>query len=302
MTPGALHSYLGERRQEVETALGVILAPRRGRPAILTRAMRYAVLGPGKRVRPVLALAAAEAVGGARRRRRAMAAGCAVEMIHAYSLAHDDLPAMDDDALRRGKPSLHRKFDEATAILAGDALLTEAFEVLSATVARDADGARRQVQIISEIALGAGSIGMVAGQLADMASEGRRGVGRKTVDGIHRRKTGALIRAAVRAGAIAGGADRAALARLTVYGESLGLAFQIVDDLLDETADMQVLGKQGGGDRARGKATYPGLLGLDGARRAALAEEAKALDAIAPMGRRGAPLRALLRSVVARAA
>lgn len=302
MTPEALQTYLGERRQEVETALGVILAPRRGRPAILTRAMRYAVLGPGKRVRPVLALAAAEAVGGVRRRSRAMAAGCAVEMIHAYSLAHDDLPAMDDDDLRRGKPSLHRKFDEATAILAGDALLTEAFEVLSATVARDADGARRQVQIISEIALGAGSIGMVAGQVADMASEGRTGVGRKTVDGIHRRKTGALIRASVRAGAIAGGADQAGLGRLTVYGESLGLAFQIVDDLLDETADMQVLGKQGGGDRARGKATYPGLLGLDGARRAALAEEAKALDAIAPMGRRGAPLRALLRSVVARAA
>ncbi|MEO2166638.1 MAG: polyprenyl synthetase family protein, partial [bacterium] len=232
MTPEALQDYLAERRQEVETALRVILAPRKGRPAILTRAMRYAVLGPGKRVRSVLTLGAAEAVGGARRRGRAMAAGCAVEMIHAYSLAHDDLPSMDDDDLRRGKPSLHRKFDEATAILAGDALLTEAFEVLSARGARDAEGARRQVQIVSEIALGAGSIGMVAGQVADMASEGCKGVGRARVDGIHRRKTGALIRAAVRAGGVAGGAERATLERLTVYGESLGLAFQIVDDPL----------------------------------------------------------------------
>jgi geranylgeranyl diphosphate synthase type II len=302
VTPAALEIYLGERRREVEAALAAILAPRKGRPSELTRAIRYAVLGPGKRVRPVLALAAAEAVGGARRRGRAMPAGCAVEMIHAYSLAHDDLPAMDDDDLRRGKPSLHRKFDEATAILAGDALLADAFEVISTPSARDADSARRQVRIVAEVALGAGSIGMVAGQVADMASEGRKGVSRATIDGIHRRKTGALIRAAVRAGAIGGGADRTALGRLTVYAEALGLAFQIVDDLLDETADVGVLGKQGGGDRSRGKATYPGLLGLEGARRAALAEEAKALAAIEPMGRRGAPLRALLRSVVTRAA
>lgn len=302
MTPAALERYLATRRREVEAELSAILAPRTGRPAILTRAMRYAVLGPGKRVRPVLALAAAEAVGGARRRGRALAAGCAIEMIHAYSLAHDDLPAMDDDDLRRGKPSLHRKFDEATAILAGDALLTDAFEVVARARPADADAARRQVRIVAEVAEGAGSVGMVAGQVADIASEGRKGIGRKRVDGIHRRKTGALMRAAVRAGAIAGGADARALRHLTVYAEALGLAFQIVDDILDETADVAVLGKACGGDRERGKATYPALLGLDGARAAAGAEQTRAEQALDSLGGRSAPLRALLHGVVARAA
>lgn len=302
MTPRELDAYLVARRREVEAELASILAPREGRPAVLSRAMRYAVLGKGKRVRPVLALAAAESVGGVRRRSRALAAGCAVEMIHAYSLAHDDLPAMDDDDLRRGKPSLHRKFDEATAILAGDALLTDAFEVVAGVRVGDAEMARRQVRIVAEIAQGAGSAGMVAGQVADLASEGRKRIGRKVVDGIHRRKTGALMRAAVRAGAIAGGADARQLRCLTVYAEALGLAFQIVDDILDETADVSVLGKAGGGDRERGKATYPALLGIDGARTAALEEQARADAALDSMGGRSAPLRALLHRVVARAA
>ena len=154
MNAAGLERYLRLRRGEVDAELRTILSPRSGRPAALTRAMRYAVLGSGKRIRPILALAAAEAVGGARKRRRAMAAGCAVEMIHAYSLAHDDLPAMDDDDLRRGKPSLHRKFDEATAILAGDALLTDAFAV-AASGARRAEAAGR-LQVVVEIAEGAG--------------------------------------------------------------------------------------------------------------------------------------------------
>jgi geranylgeranyl diphosphate synthase type II len=297
----ALERYLEQRRVEVDAELRRILMPREGRPAQLTRAMRYAVLGAGKRIRPILAMAAAEAVGGARIRRRALRSGCAVEMIHAYSLAHDDLPAMDDDDLRRGKPSLHRKFDEATAILAGDALLTDAFELLAPIRQRSEADAARSLRVVAEVARGAGSVGMVAGQVADMASEGMARPTRRTVDAIHARKTGALIRAAVRAGALAAGADTAQLRSLTIFAESFGLAFQIVDDLLDETADVAVLGKAAGGDRARGKATYPAILGLDGARAAADRERKSALRALARFGRSGEPLEAILDRVFARA-
>ncbi len=300
MNAAGLERYLRLRRGEVDAELRTILSPRSGRPPDLTRAMRYAVLGSGKRIRPILALAAAEAVGGARKRRRAMAAGCAVEMIHAYSLAHDDLPAMDDDDLRRGKPSLHRKFDEATAILAGDALLTDAFAV-AASGARRAEAAGG-LQVVVEIAEGAGSVGMVAGQVADIASEGKRHPSRRQVDGIHARKTGALIRAAVRAGALAAGATPSELKDLTRFAESFGLAFQIVDDLLDETASVAVLGKKAGGDRARGKATYPAILGLEGARAAAECERQQAVQALRRFGRRGQPLEAILDRVFARAA
>lgn len=299
MNASGLERYLRLRRAEVDAELRKILSPRTGRPPALTRAMRYAVLGSGKRIRPILALAAAEAVGGARRRSRALAAGCAVEMIHAYSLAHDDLPAMDDDDLRRGKPSLHRKFDEATAILAGDALLTDAFAVAAAGARRgDAEGS---LQVLVEIADGAGSAGMVAGQVADIAFEGKLRPSRRQVDGIHARKTGALIRAAVRAGALAAGATPRELKDLTRFAESFGLAFQIVDDLLDETASVAVLGKKAGGDRERGKATYPAILGLEGARAAAEQERQQAVQALRRFGRRGQPLEAILDRVFARA-
>ena len=301
MKPASLQGYLVRRRAEVDAELENILLPRVGRPAQLTRAMRYAVMGAGKRIRPILALAAAEAVGGTKARRRALRPGCAVEMIHAYSLAHDDLPAMDDDDLRRGKPSLHRKFDEATAILAGDALLTDAFGVLVPSRRRDAEEADRCVRVVAELASGAGSVGMVAGQVADMAAEGTARPTRRAVDDIHKRKTGALIRAAVRAGAIAAGADAPQLRSLTRFAESFGLAFQIVDDLLDETADVAVLGKAGGGDRERGKATYPALLGIEGARAAAARERKAAVRALAGFGRGGEPLEAILDRVFARA-
>jgi geranylgeranyl diphosphate synthase type II len=301
VTAQALERYLAARRGEVDRALKHILAARSQRPATLQRAMRYAVLGPGKRIRPVLALAAAEAVGGARRRRVALPYACAIEMIHAYSLVHDDLPAMDDDAMRRGRPTLHVRFGEAMAILAGDALLTEAFAVIGRANS-PRGGAAGALDIVAEVATAAGPDGMVAGQVVDLQSEGRRGLGLAHVAAIHRRKTGALIRAAVRAGALAASASREQLRRLTAYAEALGLAFQIVDDILDETAGIAVTGKKGGGDRALGKATYPALLGLAGARTAARRAERRARAALAPLGPRGATLVALVQHVVARSA
>ena len=300
MTGGDLERYLGARRKEVERALEAALTSRPGRPRALAQAMRYAVLGGGKRVRPILTLTTAEAVGGSRASARAMPYACALEMIHAYSLAHDDLPAMDDDPLRRGRPSLHVQFGEALAILAGDALLTEAFVLLSHTARRRDATAGARLEIVAEIAAAAGADGMIAGQVVDLACEGKR-VGLPTVAAIHRRKTGALLRAAVRAGAIVAGAAASQLAALTAYGEALGLAFQITDDILDEAAPAAVTGKRGGGDRARGKATYATLLGLDGARARARAAETRARRALAPLGRSGELLEALVHHVVARA-
>src|SRR5262245_19621971 len=262
--------------------------------------MRYAVLGGGKRLRPVLALASAEAVGGAGARSKAMPFACALELIHAYSLAHDDLPAMDDDDLRRGRPSLHVRFGEALAILAGDALLTDAIAVMAGAAARG-PGVERTLAIVAEVAVAAGARGMVAGQVADLEHERRRRVSLATVASIHRRKTGALIRAAVRAGAVSAGADDRELALLTTYGEAVGLAFQIADDILDETADATRLGKRGGGDRARGKATFPAVLGVPAARVSARRACARAHRALLAFGSRGAVLGALAERVVARA-
>jgi geranylgeranyl diphosphate synthase type II len=298
VTDAQLDRYLTARRREVETGLSRTLPAKRGSP--LGAAMRYAVLGGGKRLRPVLALAAAEAVGGPGSRRRALPFACALEMIHAYSLAHDDLPAMDDDDLRRGRPSLHVRFGEAIAILAGDALLTEAFAVM-ANGARRLDDADRTLAIVAEVAAAAGARGMVAGQVADIENEGKARVSLATITAIHRRKTGALIRAAVRAGAVAAGATPRELRALTTYGEAVGLAFQIADDILDETADVARLGKRRGGDRARGKATFPALLGLPAARESARQAGTRARRALTAFGSRAAVLDALAHRVVARA-
>lgn len=305
MSPAELERYLAGHRRTVDRALRDILKTRKGRPVQLAEAMRYAVLGPGKRLRPVLTLAAAELVGGAAAATRAVSFGCALELIHAYSLVHDDLPAMDDDDERRGKPSLHRAYDEATAILTGDALLTEAFAVIAhaaSDLGRGATAARRTTRIVAEVASASGPDGMVAGQVVDLASEGLANVSLRTVEGIHRRKTGALIRCAVRIGAISAGASEARLASLTVYGEALGLAFQIADDILDATHASDKIGRAGGGDAARGKATYPGLLGIDGARRRAQRVADDACVALRPFGSRATALAALVRHVVGRAA
>ena len=300
MTSTELRRYMKARRREIDSELNRHLARGGGRPSSLIRAMRYAVLGSGKRLRPMLALAAAEAVGGASRRRVAMPAGCAIEMIHAYSLAHDDLPAMDDDDMRRGKPSLHKAFGEASAILAGDALLTEAFGVVARGNRRA--GGRVVADLIAEIVHAAGAAGMVGGQVLDLEGEKRRRPDLRHAEAIHERKTGALLRASVRVGGIAAGAASPLQRRLTVYGEAFGLAFQIADDILDEVADQAVLGKPGGGDRAAGKVTYPAILGLEGARAEARRVAGTGLRAIEPFGRRGRALAALLEHAVGRAA
>jgi geranylgeranyl diphosphate synthase type II len=274
----------------VERALAAYLPPDRTR---LRRAMRYSLLAGGKRLRPVLTLAAAEAVGGTAR--RVLPFACAIEMIHTYSLVHDDLPAMDDDDLRRGRPTSHRVWGEGLAILVGDALLTEAFGVMAR-----APGVAPALRaaVIAEVAAAAGAAGMVGGQALDLAAEGRRTT-LAALETIHRKKTGALLLAAVRVGALVGGAQRVALARLTAYGRHLGLAFQIADDILDAADEP---GADGRTDRELGKATYPGVLGVDGAKRHAAREREAALAALAGLGARAAPLRAVVSWVVARAA
>ena len=266
-----------------------------GCPTRLREAMRYSLLAPGKRLRPMLVLLAAEACGGAIE--AAMPAACAVEMVHAYSLIHDDLPAMDDDDLRRGRPTNHRVFGEAVAVLAGDALLTEAFAVLSADCGLAAE---RRLAAIRELAVAAGAEGMVGGQTADILAEGAEADPRR-VESIHRRKTGALLRACVRIGAILAGADARALASLSAYGEAIGLAFQIADDLLDELGNTQVTGKSAQRDRERGKSTYPAALGVERARQLLRELLEQGLAALGEFGASAEPLREIARRVVERA-
>jgi geranylgeranyl diphosphate synthase type II len=223
-----------------------------------------------------------------------------MEMIHTYSLIHDDLPAMDDDDYRRGTPTNHKVFGEATAILAGDALLTQAFILLSdASAAAVVDPARR-LRVIREIAGCAGSRGMVGGQVVDMESEGQPEIDLATVQYIHTHKTGALIKASVKAGAILGGADDAGIAAITRYGEACGLAFQIADDILDIEGTTEEIGKDAGSDQARGKATYPAVLGLAESKQRAAELTDMAIDALAPFGDRAEPLREIARYIVYR--
>lgn len=228
-------------------------------PPRLADAIRYSLLAPGKRIRPALVMMAAEAVGGSLE--AAIPGAVAVEMVHAYSLVHDDLPAMDDDDLRRGRPTTHIAFDEALAILAGDALLASAFEQLATQVA-DPLLAHR---CLATLARAAGPEFLVGGQVEDLAAETGGEQSLQRLEAIHRRKTGALIDASVRIGAILGGADEAALQALEGYSRPLGLAFQVVDDCLDHSSNAQALGKRTGKDAARGKLTYPGLIGLESA-------------------------------------
>ncbi len=301
-----LGAYLERTQERVEAALSSYLPeveadPAAACPARLAQAMRHSVLGGGKRLRPVLCVMAAEACGseGA----PALPAACALEMVHTYSLIHDDLPAMDDDDLRRGRPSCHKAFDEATAILAGDALLTLAFEVVAREV-RPGSAALRCVRILAEAA---GATGMVGGQMADLQAEGRTATQGEPVAGtlaaleaIHRRKTGALLRAALGMGAAVAEATELCTQALDRYGTAVGLAFQIVDDLLDVQGDPTKLGKRVGKDSELGKWTYPRFLGIDGSRRRArqLAEEAVA--ALEPLGPRGEYLRGLALALLER--
>jgi geranylgeranyl diphosphate synthase type II len=289
-----LDAYLASRRSLVEEALARRLLELTAAPPALRDAMAYSLLAGGKRLRPILALAACEAVGGATD--DAVPVACAMEFIHTYSLIHDDLPAMDDDDFRRGRPTLHKVVGEAMAILAGDALLTDAFRVAAALRHREP---ARTAEALFEIARAAGAEGMVGGQVLDVAATGKR----PTVDeliALHRAKTGELLLVSVRAGARMGGASDADLASLTAYGSALGLAFQIVDDVLDVTADLATLGKDPGSDREAGKTTFVDLLGVDGARARARAVMTEGVEALVPFGERAAPLVALARYTVER--
>ncbi len=255
----SLSSYMAERRELVEDALERFLPEPGGRYSRLTDAMRYSVFSGGKRLRPILAIAAFEIVGG--EGDAMLVPACATELIHTYSLIHDDLPAMDDDDLRRGRPTCHREFDDALAILAGDALLTLAFEIVTQ---EDVLAPERAAAIVRELAGANGYRGMLGGQAADIAMEGELpDIG--AIEYIHGKKTGAPLAAAVRVGTIAAGAKSIDMERLTKYGEQIGLAFQIADDLLDETGTAEEMGKAVGKDRGRGKMTYPAVVGAESA-------------------------------------
>ena len=279
-----LESYLAGKRAAIESALDRIVPRADEPPERLHSAMRHSVFSGGKRLRPILALASYELVGGTGE--AIMAPACALELIHTYSLIHDDLPAMDDDDTRRGRPTCHVAFGEALAILAGDALLTLAFEAVAGEAALDP---RLRLAVIEEMARANGSRGMAGGQAADIEMEGAPPT-LPAITFIHSNKSAAPIVAAVRVGAIAGGAAAAELDALTTYGRRAGLAFQIVDDLLDVTGSAEEMGKAVGKDVARGKMTYPAVVGVEAARQHARGLLGEAVDALAGLGEGARPL------------
>jgi geranylgeranyl diphosphate synthase type II len=288
-----LPAYLARQTDRIERALDGFLPPvaDAGR---LAEAMRYSVMAGGKRLRPILCLAAAQAVGGTLE--AALPAACAFEMIHTYSLIHDDLPAMDNDRLRRGRPTCHIAFDEATAILAGDALLTLAFEV----VAVHGDGPPlRRAEVIAHLARAAGAAGMVGGQMLDMLAEGRV-LERTELEHLHRRKTGALIEAALSCGAILSGGRPDETASLREYGRLVGLAFQVADDILNVEGDPGVMGKAAGTDRQRKKSCYPGIMGVEKSREFAHNLVQQAEGVLCGFDSAADPLRAIARYMVER--
>jgi geranylgeranyl diphosphate synthase type II len=284
-----LPAYLTERRQLVDDALAATLPPEDTPPVSVHRAMRYSVMAGGKRLRPILVVAGAEAVGG--EADTVMPTACALELVHTYSLIHDDLPAMDDDDYRRGRLTNHKVFGEAIAILAGDALLTYAFRLIAENASRIPDpGVIREV--ILEVADAAGTGGMVGGQVVDIESEGKV-VTAETLEYIHLHKTAALIRASLRVGAILAGGAPADVTAIGEAGRSLGLAFQIVDDILDVEGTLAELGKSAGSDERKQKATYPALHGIEASRDQARALIAGAKERLRGLGPGAVPLCAL---------
>lgn len=282
----SLNSYLKERQQEVETALDQSIAL--VYPEKIYESMRYSLMAGGKRLRPILCLATCELVGG--NAAMAMPTACALEMIHTMSLIHDDLPAMDNDDLRRGKPTNHKVYGEDIAILAGDALLAYAFEMVTTT--KDIP-APRLLQVVAKLAQAVGAAGLVGGQVVDLDSEGKPDITEATLTFIHTHKTGALLEASVLSGAILAGAEAADLAKLASYSQNIGLAFQIVDDILDITATQEQLGKTAGKDLQAQKATYPSLWGLEESRRKADELVVAAQEELSPWGEKGEALRAI---------
>jgi geranylgeranyl diphosphate synthase, type II len=309
-TPTSTFSeFAASLRPQVDAALLRLATFDTGCPPVLAESIRYSLLAPGKRLRPLLALAAAQACGIRNSQHwleSAMPAACAVEMIHCYSLVHDDLPAMDDDDLRRGRPTNHKQFGEGIAVLAGDALLTLAFE----TVAR-IEPAETAVRCTAELARAAGAARLIGGQADDLAQEGKvpgaapaenrsPEAGLALLESIHRRKTGAMLLVSLRLGALAADADDVRLSALDEYGTRLGLVFQIMDDLLDVRGTEDQMGKRVGKDAARGKLTFPGLLGIEESLRRAAALTAEAVAALGPLGDDAEVLEDLARYVMER--
>ena len=288
MQLATLAEYVGARRARIDEALKQFLPTPPDYPRSVYEAMRYSLDAGGKRLRPILTLAAAETVAGTSASAEAaidlaLPAACAVELIHTYSLIHDDLPAMDDDSLRRGRPTNHVVHGEGMAILAGDGLLTEAFALLSSEP-RDPNLAARQIRTIQTIADAAGARGMVGGQAIDLQAVGSTTLDEHSLQDMHARKTGALIRAAAVAGAIMGGGNDDQIRAVGEYGRHLGLAFQIVDDILDVEGDPKDLGKTAGKDAKAGKPTYPSTYGLDASRRLAAERHDAAISALRSAG------------------
>ena len=291
-----LAGYLADRRRLVDAALDRILPAEDVPPATVHRAMRYSVLAGGKRLRPILVIAGAEAVGGVAE--TVMPTACALECIHTYSLIHDDLPAMDDDDYRRGRLTNHKVFGDAIAILAGDALVTLAFRLVADNVTTVND-ARVIPTVVRELADAAGTFGMVGGQVVDIESEGKK-ITAEALDYIHLHKTAALIRVSLRTGAMLAGGTPAAVEAVTVAGERLGLAFQIVDDILDVEGNLAELGKTAGSDERKRKVTFPAFHGVEASRARARQLIAEAHHALEPLGAPADPIKELARFVLER--
>ena len=270
-----LFGYIEERKRLIDSWLDQFVPSEETPPSTIHKAIRYALFPGGKRIRPILCIAAAEIAGG--RAQDVLPAACAIEMIHTYSLIHDDLPCMDDDDFRRGRPTVHKVFGEAIAVLAGDGLLSLAFEALSSVSAYPDPSIPRILTVIQEIAVASGTRGMVGGQVADIEAEGKQTHSLEEVEFIHLNKTAKMIEVSLKAGAILAGAGHREVERLSEYGRKLGLAFQIVDDILGEIGDEKKLGKPVKRDRELNKATYPSVVGIEGSRDRArkLVEEAK---------------------------
>jgi geranylgeranyl diphosphate synthase type II len=294
-----LNTYLDQKRRLINTALELLPLNLESHPgAGLAEAMTYSLLAGGKRIRPILCLAAAEAVG-CKDCRPFILTACAIEAIHTYSLIHDDLPAMDNDTLRRGKPTCHIRFNEATAILAGDALLTLAFDLLSSEADGNQIGAEKKLSVIHIISSAAGCRGMVAGQAMDIAGEGQK-LTLNELKMLHRLKTGALIEASVFCGAVLGGGDNKQIDALKRYGGSIGLAFQVTDDILNIEGDPELTGKSTGTDENSRKSTFPALMGVEASKNFAATLIQNALDAISDFNSNALPLRQIAQYIIHR--
>lgn len=292
-----IEKYLSIKKKEIEEALEKYLSPITTYPPIIHKAMRYSTLAGGKRIRPILAIAACEAVGGDTR--NVIPCACALELIHTYSLIHDDLPSLDNDDYRRGKLTCHKKFGEAIAILAGDALLTLAFEIMAKQGINEKTNSSLLSRAIYEVAFAIGTSGMIGGQVVDIMSENKP-VDAPTLQYIHTHKTGNLICASLRIGAILGGSTPNQLRLLTQYGEYIGLAFQIVDDILDIEGNKELMGKNSQSDPSKNKLTYPSVYGLEESKEWANQLYQEAISSIESFDHQSDPLREIAKFIIRR--